>query len=646
MKRSILEQLVTFPRIPMFARKSFQDHFVQADQVMLVLLALHWIVATFVTSITYHTYWYGFISGGMITLPLLALYPSFKGTQTMRALVAVGLMLFSVIFIQQHFGRIEMHFHIFIAMGILTLYKDVVPVFVAAATTLIHHLVFNYLQMYDISLFEMPVMIFNYGGGFSIVALHTLWVLIEVLILGYIIKLHIEYSVKLIQSEKQISGLNEELNYTSLHDTLTGLPNRYNLHAQLNFIVSNARRYHRPFAVLCLDLDHFKNVNDTLGHSVGDTLLVDVAKKLLAIVNTNDIVSRIGGDEFIVIVNDFDDQSALERILMEILSLFHHEWVVETHFLRLSVSIGVALYPDDTHNVDELLRFADIAMYKAKGEGRDRFSFFTASLNQKIHKEVEIANDMYRGLHAGEFVLYYQPKVDIATGKIMGAEALIRWEHPLKGLISPDNFIHIAENTGFIVKLGKWIIEETLRMIRRLMDQCYTDVQIACNVSTKQFQNLLLYEELKVLIDVYGIDPQLFSIEITESVMVDYLEATLEMLENIQGLGIHICIDDFGTGYSSLSYLQKLPIGSLKIDKSFVDDITLQGDNSSILVNTIIAMGKALRLHIVAEGVEHQYQMEYLKTKGCDTIQGYYFSKPLCEEDFFRMLQKNGDSFP
>lgn len=531
MKRSIFEQLVTFPRIPMFARKSFQDYFVQANRIIVVLLLLH--------------------------------------------------------------------------------------------------------------VFGLAVILLNYKGGFPIVALHTLWVLIEVLILGYIIKLHMEYSVKLIQSEKQISGLNEELNYTSLHDTLTGLPNRYNLHAQLNFIVSNVQRYHRPFAVLCLDLDYFKNVNDTLGHSVGDTLLADVAKKLLAIVNTNDIVSRIGGDEFIVIVNDFDDQSALEHILMEILSLFHHEWVVETHFLRLSVSIGVALYPDDTHNVDELLKFADIAMHKAKEEGRDRFSFFTASLNQKIQKEVEIANDMHRGLYAGEFVLYYQPKVDIATGKIMGAEALIRWEHPLKGLVSPDDFIHIAENTGFIVKLGQWIIEETMRMVRRLMDQCYTDVQIACNVSTKQFQNLLLYDELKMLIETYNIDPRLFSIEITESVIVDYRETTLEMLENIQGLGIHICIDDFGTGYSSLSYLQKLPIGSLKIDKSFVDDITLQGDNSSILVNTIIAMGKALRLHIVAEGVEHQYQMEYLKARGCDVIQGYYFYKPLCEEDFFRMLQKN-----
>jgi diguanylate cyclase (GGDEF)-like protein len=641
MNTNILEQLLTFPRIPTFARKRFDEHFVQVDQVMLVLLVLHWMVATFVTSIAYHTYWYGFIGGGMITLPLLALYPTFKGTQRMRAWIAVGLMLFSVLFIQQYFGRIEMHFHIFVVMGILTLYKDMVPLFVAAVTTLIHHLMFNYLQMHNFSLFEMPVTIFNYGYGVYSVVLHGLWVLIEVLILSYSIKLRIENSLKLIHAEKQLLTLDEELTYTSLHDTLTGLPNRYNLHAQLNFIVSNVRRHHRPFAVLCLDLDHFKNVNDTLGHFVGDTLLADVAKKLLAIVNTNDIVSRIGGDEFIVIVNDFDDQSALEHIIMEIVDLFRYEWIVETHFLRLSASIGVALYPDDTQNVDELLKFADIAMHKAKKEGRDRFCFFTASLNQKIHKEVEIASDMHQGLQAGEFVLYYQPKVDIATKKITGAEALIRWEHPIKGLISPDSFIHIAENTGFIVKLGRWIIKETMRMIRRLMDQGYNTVQIACNVSTKQFQNLLLYEEIKVLIEAYGVEPKLFSIEITESVMMNYLETTLEMLDNIQALGIHICIDDFGTGYSSLSYLQKLPIGSLKIDKSFVDDITAQGDNSRLLVNTIIAMGKALSLHIVAEGVEHEYQMEYLKTKGCDTIQGYYFSKPLCEEDFLKMLKND-----
>ena len=643
MKNTLFERLITFPKIPKFANEKFNTHFIQADQVMLVLLVLHWVVATFVTSLSYDTYWYGFISGGMITLPLLALYPSFKGTQTMRALIAVGLMLFSLVFIQQHLGRIEMHFHIFIAMGILTLYKDVVPIFVAAGTTLLHHLIFNYLQMYEIALFDMPVMVFNYGCGLDIVILHALFVLIEAVLLGYIIKLHIEYSVELNRSEKQISGLNEELSYTSLHDALTGLPNRYYLHSQLNFIVSNARRYHRPFAVLFLDLDHFKNVNDTLGHSVGDALLVDVAQKLMAIVRHNNLVARIGGDEFIVIVNDFDDHASLEEIIMEILTLFHHEWVIENHFLRLSTSIGVALYPDDSEDVDELMKFADIAMYKAKSEGRDRFSFFTSSLNQKIHKEVDIANDMYRGLSGGEFLLYYQPKVDVATGRVMGAEALIRWNHPIKGLISPDDFIHIAENTGFILKLGKWIIEETMRMIRRLMDRGYEDIQIACNVSTRQFQSLLLYEELKVLIDAYGINPQLFSIEITESVMMNHLEKTLEMLKNIQALGIPICIDDFGTGYSSLSYLQKLPISTLKIDKSFVDDIQVNGDNRHILVNTIIAMAKALDLHIIAEGVEDVYQMEYLKARGCDTIQGYYFSKPLCEEDFLEMLTKNGE---
>ncbi|MFH0708923.1 MAG: EAL domain-containing protein [Pseudomonadota bacterium] len=641
MNRATLEHLLTFPKVPKFATENFNEHFIQADKVMLVLLAIHWFIAIFITSISYDTYKYGLLSGGLILLPLLVAYRYFSGTQVMRALVAVGLMLFSLVFIQQHLGRIEMHFHVFIAMAMLTLYKDIIPVFVAAATTIVHHIVFNYLQLYEVSLFDMPVMIFNYGCGFDIVLLHAVFVIAEAFVLGYIIKLQIEYAVELNRSENEISGLNKNLSYTSLHDSLTGLANRQSLYSQLTLMVDNANRYKIKFAVLFLDLDHFKNINDTLGHNVGDTLLKAVSKKLTSIVRGNDVVSRIGGDEFIVIVNDVNNHASLEQVIVKILEAFRTEWIIKGHILRLSTSIGVAIYPDDSHDINELMKYADIAMYKSKAEGRDQFSFFTTELNHQIHEEVNIANDMQRALKKEEFVLFYQPKIEIETGKIIGSEALIRWKHPKKGLISPISFIPIAENTGFILSLGTWVINETVKMIRRMENAGFNDVHVSCNVSTRQFQNVNLYADIEYAMQTNGINPTLFAIEITESIMMEYLETTLDVLKKIKTLGIHICMDDFGTGYSSLSYLRKFPIDSLKIDKSFVDDITEGSDNEHILINTIIAMGQTLNLHVIAEGVEKEYQMEYLREKGCAYYQGYYFSKPVPEDEFFILLEKN-----
>ncbi|MDO9208827.1 MAG: EAL domain-containing protein [Sulfuricurvum sp.] len=644
MNDDMRENLLKLPSVPDFAQKNFKEHFLQADKVMLVLIGIQWIIATFITSISYDTYLYGFIGGGLITLILLFAYRSFQGTQVMRALVAVGMMLFSLIYIQQHLGRIEMHFHVFIALAILSLYKDVVPVFVAAATTIIHHAVFNFLQLNEVSLFGMPVMVFNYGCGMDIVFLHGVFVIAEALVIGYIIKLQIEYGVELNRSENQILGLNEELSFTSLHDSLTGLPNRYNLYSQLKLMVANANRYERKFAVLFLDLDHFKNINDTLGHNVGDGLLKAVSQKLNSIIRENDIVARIGGDEFIIVLNDFSDSGTLEQVISKILDTFHREWIVQNHFLRLSTSIGVAIYPDDSKDINELMKFADIAMYKAKAEGRDQFSFFTATLNAQVHEEVNIAHDMHRALEDREFVLYYQPKIHILSGKIIGAEALIRWNHHEKGLIYPNNFITIAENTGFILKLGTWIIEETAEMISRLQHSGYTDVHVSCNVSTRQFQNLHLFSDIENAIRNNEINPDQFAIEITESVMMEYLEVTLEVLKRIKSLGVHICMDDFGTGYSSLSYLRQFPIDSLKIDKSFVDDISENENNDHILLNTIIAMGQTLNLNVIAEGVEQAYQMEYLKERGCEYYQGYYFAKPVPEDEFFVLLEKNRES--
>lgn len=641
---SWVKDLFKMPEIPLFARKSFDEHFLQADRTMLVIIAIHWFVATFIMSISYDTYLYGFVGGGLIFATLYLAYREFAGMQVTRILAGVAMMLFSLIFIQQHLGRIEMHFHVFIGMAILTLYKDMLPVYAAAVTTIIHHIMFNLLQQYEVSLFGMPVMVFNYGCGYDIVLLHAIFVVVEALVLGYIIKTQIEYVVKINTTENEMIGLNQELSYTSTHDTLTGLPNRLSLHSQLHLLMANANRNNQKFAVLFLDLDHFKNINDTLGHNVGDKLLKTVAKKLKSLVRENDIISRIGGDEFIIIINDFKTNGSLEQVIVKILNAFRSEWVIKNHFLHLSTSIGVAIYPDDSKDINELMKYADIAMYKAKSEGRDQFSFFTTTLNRRIHEEVDLANDMFRALEEGEFELYYQPKVEIASGRIIGAEALLRWNHFEKGMIYPAQFIPIAENTGFILNLGTWVLNQTAQAIGRLESAGYRDVHVSCNISTRQFQNLRLYSEIEKAIFANDINPSLFAIEITESVMMEYLEVTLEVLKKIKALGLHICMDDFGKGYSSLSYLRQFPIDSLKIDKSFVDDIDVEGHNDSVLIDTIIAMGQTLGLHVIAEGVEEEFQKEYLFQKGCKYYQGFYFSKAVSEKEFFHLLEQNNRS--
>ncbi len=628
------------PRIPDFARKNFDDQFVRSDRVILVLIALQWAIATFVTSIAYDTYLYGFVAGGTITLALGWTYRHFAGTPMMRSLAGVGMMLFSLIFIQQHLGRIEMHFHVFIALAILSIYKDVVPVVFAALTSLIHHVVFNYLQWYEVSLFGMPVMVFNYGCGIDIVLLHAVFVIAETLVIGYIIRLQIEDGVALTRTEKEISGLNEELSHTSLHDPLTGLPNRHSLYGQLDALIRNARRDQRKFAVLFLDLDHFKYINDTLGHDVGDILLKKVSYKLESLVRDSDIVSRIGGDEFIIVLNNIVPEESLEAIIEKILRAFRQEWIVLNHHLRLSISIGAAIYPDDSDDIGELMKYADIAMYKAKSEGRDQFSAFTPALNDQIHREMEIANDMHRALEAGEFSLFLQPKVEILSGTIIGAEALIRWNHPLKGMMNPAEFIGIAENTGFILSLGSWVIEQSGAILERLNRRGHRTLHLSCNLSTRQFQNINLVGEIEKMVRHCDILPEQFAIEITESVMMEYVEATLLTLDAIKKLGVQICMDDFGTGYSSLSYLRRFPIDALKIDKSFIDDISPAGDNDRLLLNTIIAMGETLGLKMIAEGVEEAYQVEYLQKKGCGYFQGYFCSKPLDEEAFVKLLEE------
>lgn len=635
-----LEYLLTFPQVPFFVSKKFTSYHIQSDKVMVSLLVIQWFVATFITSLHYDTYLYGFFGGALIVLPILFLFPRLKGERYYRYFIAIAMMLFSVIFIQQYLGRIEMHFHIFIALAILTLYKDIIPIVIASATTITHHLVFNYLQLYEVSLFGLPVMVFNYGCGLDIVLLHTLFVVVELLVLGYIIRLEIQHSVDLNITKNKIDKLNKRLEHSSLHDTLTGLPNRLYLNEKIKEIMETSLANNEKFAIIFLDLDHFKNINDTLGHNIGDALLQTTANILRKALPKEALIARIGGDEFILLVSGFTNEEILFPLMSNLVKEFKKEYLVKGYSLRISASIGISIFPDDSTNINELMKYADIAMYQAKSNGRDNFNFFTQKLNTKVHNEVELVNDMQRALYDDEFHIYFQPKIDVKSGKIMGAEALLRWIHKDKGFISPALFIPLAESTGFILSLGKLVIQRTLHSLQKISDLGYKELVISLNVSTRQFQNSDLYEDLKTALENNNISPNQVAIEITESVMMKHVEKTFTTLQKIKELGMSIDIDDFGTGYSSLSYLQKFPIDVLKIDKSFVDEINAKNDKE-LLIDTILAMGKVLKLQVVAEGVETKEQYEFLKRRECDVIQGYYFEKPMDEESFIELLKSD-----
>lgn len=632
--------MFTHPKVPEFAQESFDKMYVQSDKVMLGLLILQWIISTFITSIAYNTYYYGFFGGAIIVAPLLLMYPYLKGDKFFRYFIAMGMMLFSVVFIQQYLGRIEMHFHIFIVMAILTLYKDIVPLVVAAATTIVHHVLFNYLQLYEFSLFNMPVMVFNYGCGFDIVILHAIFVVSELLVLIYLVRLQIQQYVDLDHAKDKVTTLNKELEHTSAHDNLTGLPNRVLLNNSISEMKKEATENSKKLALIFLDLDHFKNINDTLGHDIGDALLQTVSLMIKKNISKNDVAARIGGDEFILVISDLDDKGSLFPLIYKLLEDFRQELFIKGYTIRISASIGISIYPDDATQTKDLMKYADLAMYKTKADGRDNFNFFTQTQNSIVHAEVEMVNDMQRAFYDNEFKLYYQAKVDAKSEKIIGAEALIRWEHHEKGLIGPNQFIALAENTGFILNIGKLVINESVRTIKRLNDLGYKDLVISINISTRQFQNSNLEKELQEAINANEIDAKQVAIEITEGILMKYVDTSLQTLKRINALGVSIYLDDFGTGYSSLSYLKKFPIDTLKIDKSFVDDIQDDTEqNSSLLVNTILAMGKNLGIKVIAEGVETKAQADYLIALDCDTIQGYYYSKPIPEAEFIELLK-------
>ena len=440
------------------------------------------------------------------------------------------------------------------------------------------------------------------------------------------------------RAKTELLNQKEQMEFIAHHDVLTGLPNRLNLYNYLQRLIHDAIRSSERFAVIFIDLDYFKHINDTLGHDVGDGLLQQVAECLKVHVRFSDLVARLGGDEFVLVFNGIDDDEKLLAFIEKVLNLFKQSWQVDEHVLKITCSIGVAIYPDDAKSIKELMTNADVAMYNSKGSGRNGFSFFTPQIDHKMHQEMQLTQDMPLAIKRGDFELFYQPKVDARSERVIGTEALIRWNHPERGLIQPSEFIGLAESTGFIMELGRWVIDEAGCALAYLEKLGHKDVHISINVSPRQFQNADLYSLLKQTINKYGVNPKLFHIEITERLMMEFVENNIKKLEKIKQLGVSICIDDFGKGYLSLKYLHRFSIDSLKIDRSFIDLIS-EREEKAILLDTIIAMAKTLKLKMMAEGVEHTYQRDYLIQKSCLQYQGFLFSRPVKLDQFVQLLE-------
>jgi diguanylate cyclase (GGDEF)-like protein/PAS domain S-box-containing protein len=433
--------------------------------------------------------------------------------------------------------------------------------------------------------------------------------------------------------------LAEQILHASEHDFLTGLPNRLLLNDRLGQAIALAKRHKTHIAVLFLDLDGFKYINDSLGHLVGDKLLQSVAGRLQQHVRTPDTVSRQGGDEFVLLLQEVkrpEDAAVTARRVLRALSQAHS---IDHHDLFVTASIGVSMYPEDGLNAETLLKNADTAMYQAKESGRQCYRFFKPVMNTHAVERQLVEEDLRRALERNEFTLHYQPKIDIRTGAITGVEALLRWTHPTRGNVPPLNFIRIAEDSGLILPIGAWVLREACAQARAWIDQGLPPTTMAVNVSAAQFRDEHFLEGIFAALNETGLDPAFLELELTESVLMKQPERAAAILKALRSKGVVVSVDDFGTGYSSLSYLKKLPLDILKIDQSFVHQLDENPDDAAIAI-AIIRMGQCLNLRIIAEGVESAEDLAFLKAHGCDEVQGFYFSRPVPAEQFAHLLDQ------
>ena len=425
----------------------------------------------------------------------------------------------------------------------------------------------------------------------------------------------------------------ERILYQANYDSLTGLPNRSLFLDRLTQAINNMERSEKSLGLLFIDLDGFKLVNDTLGHDVGDMLLKEAAKRLGTCVRTGDTVARLGGDEFTIIMPNLDDPKNAPLVAQRVLDSLGRAFLLGGHEAFVSGSIGITIFPDDARDAQELLKNADAAMYRAKEEGKANYQFFTADMNEQVQERLVVKNGLSKALENDEFLLLYQPKLDLKTNRVTGAEALMRWESPELGLVSPVKFIPILEETGMVVEVGEWAIHTACRQHAAWVKAGLPPIKIAVNLSARQLREPSFVNIVKSALKKAKLPPSAIEIEITESMLMSDAPIIVAALEDLHDFGVHISMDDFGTGYSSLSYLKRFPIDTIKIDRSFVNDIHVDADDAEI-IHTIINMGHTLNRKIIAEGVETEEQLDILKAYRCDEIQGYFFSKPLAADDF------------
>jgi diguanylate cyclase (GGDEF)-like protein/PAS domain S-box-containing protein len=429
-----------------------------------------------------------------------------------------------------------------------------------------------------------------------------------------------------------------QMTHSAEHDSLTGLPNRLLLSDRVTQAIAFARRHMKRLAVLFLDLDGFKHINDSLGHPVGDKLLQSIAKRLVDCGRASDTVSRQGGDEFVVLLSEVEHSEDAAIAARRMLSAVAEAHSIEQHDLHVTTSIGVSVYPDDGEDAETLIKNADTAMYQAKENGRQSYQFFKPAMNARAVERQAIEEGLRRALERDEFSLNYQPKINFRTGAITGAEALLRWTHPTRGAVSPAQFIPVAEDCGLILPIGNWVLRKACEQARDWLKAGLPVATMAVNVSAMEFRDAHFLEGLFAILAETGLDPRSLELELTESVLMKHAESAAVILESVRKRGITVALDDFGTGYSSLSYLRNFPIDALKIDQSFVAQITAARDDASIVI-AVISMARSLKLRVVAEGVETLEQLAFLQAHECDEAQGYYFSRPVLPQRFAELLR-------
>ena len=454
-------------------------------------------------------------------------------------------------------------------------------------------------------------------------------------------KLDRELLLRSMQYSIERKRYQEQLEYQANYDALTGLPNRNLLHDRLKQSVF-AQRYMRSIGVVFLDIDHFKFVNDSLGHSTGDKLLQKVAERLTETVRDGDTVARLGGDEFILVLNDQSGEEVIYRAMQRIISRIAEPINVDGQELMVTCSAGISLYPQDGPDVETLLKNADAAMYQAKDKGRNNFQFYTAEMNLQVSERLKTETSLRRALERNEFELYYQPRINVRSGALVGCEALLRWQHPERGLLLPEHFIALAEETGLIVPIGDWVLKRACAQAQAWQKDGCAPIAVSVNLSMRQFRQEVLANAVDDALRVSRLDPHLLEMELTESLIMHDTEAAIRILLRLREIGVDVSVDDFGTGHSSLSYLTRLPISALKIDQSFVQEVKGLGRaGEGLVAQAIISLARNLKLKVVGEGVETEAQFEFLKAHDCDEVQGFHFGKPMPASEFERFAAKS-----